>query len=72
MNLMPSPMSWNQPWKPPGSIGPRRLCMWLITLSRNVYPRMSAPVGTSSRITIVLIASVLPHPMSIASMPISR
>ena len=34
-NLMPSPTSWNQPWKPPGSIGPSRLCMWLIILSRN-------------------------------------
>jgi hypothetical protein len=34
MNLMPSPMSWNQPWKPPGSMGPSRLCMWLIILSR--------------------------------------
>ena len=36
MNFMPSPTSWNQPWKPPGSIGPRRLCMWLIIFSRNV------------------------------------
>ena len=35
MNLMPSPTSWNQPWNPPGSIGPSRLCMWLIILSRN-------------------------------------
>ncbi len=34
MNLTPSPMSWNQPWKPPGSIGPSRLCMWLIIFSR--------------------------------------
>ena len=34
MNLMPSPTSWNQPWKPPGSIGPRRLCMWLIIFRR--------------------------------------
>jgi len=34
MNLIPSPMSWNQPWNPPGSIGPSRLCMWLIILSR--------------------------------------
>ena len=32
---MPSPTSWNQPWKPPGSIGPSRLCMWLIIFSRN-------------------------------------
>ena len=29
-------MSWYQPWKPPGSIGPSRLCMWLIILSKNV------------------------------------
>ena len=35
-NLMPSPMSWNQPWNPPGSIGPSRLCMWLIIFSRNM------------------------------------
>ena len=35
MNLMPSPTSWNQPWNPPGSIGPSRLCMWLIIFSRN-------------------------------------
>ena len=35
MNLMPSPMSWYQPWKPPGSIGPSRLCMWLIIFNRN-------------------------------------
>ncbi len=27
-------MSWYQPWKPPGSIGPRRLCMWLIIFSK--------------------------------------
>ena len=33
-NFMPSPTSWNQPWKPPGSIGPSRLCMWLIIFSR--------------------------------------
>ena len=35
MNFMPSPTSWNQPWNPPGSIGPSRLCMWLIIFSRN-------------------------------------
>ena len=35
MNLMPSPTSWYQPWNPPGSIGPSRLCMWLIIFSRN-------------------------------------
>ncbi len=34
MNLMPSPMSWYQPWNPPGSIGPSRLCMWLIIFSK--------------------------------------
>jgi hypothetical protein len=34
MNFMPSPMSWYQPWKPPGSIGPSRLCMWTEHLPR--------------------------------------
>jgi hypothetical protein len=34
MNLMPSPMSWNQPWNPPGSMGPIRLCMWAIIFNR--------------------------------------
>ena len=33
-NLMPSPMSWYQPWKPPGSMGPSRLCMWLIIFNK--------------------------------------
>src|SRR3954469_1327274 len=67
MNFMPSPTSWNQPWNPPGSIGPRRLCMWLIILRRNVYPRISAVAGTIIRITRVLIARVVPQPMSTAS-----
>ena len=35
-NFRPSPTSWYQPWNPPGSIGPSRLCMWLIIFSRNV------------------------------------
>ncbi len=34
MNLIPSPMSWNQPWYPPGSMGPIRLCMWAIIFRR--------------------------------------
>ena len=63
-NLMPSPTSWNQPWKPPGSIGPSRLCMWLIILSRNVYPRMSAPIGMIASTMTVLIAVVVPQPIS--------
>ena len=58
-NLMPSPTSWNQPWKPPGSMGPSRLCMWLIIFSRNVYPRMSAPNGMMARTMTVLIAVVV-------------
>ena len=33
-NFRPSPTSWYQPWKPPGSIGPSRLCMWLIIFSK--------------------------------------
>ena len=34
MNFTPSPISWNQPWKPPGSIGPSRLCMWAMVFMR--------------------------------------
>ena len=31
-NFTPSATSWAQPWKPPAYIGPRRPCMWAITL----------------------------------------
>ncbi len=67
MNLMPSPKSWNQPWNPPGSIGPSRLCMCAIILSRKTYPRRMAPTGMIPRTTIVLIARIVPHPTSSAS-----
>ena len=36
-NFTPSATSWAQPWKPPAYMGPRRPCMWAITLC-SVWP----------------------------------
>lgn len=36
-NFTPSATSWAQPWKPPAYMGPRRPCMWAMTLC-SVWP----------------------------------
>ena len=55
-NFTPSATSWAQPWKPPAYIGPRRPCMWAITLC-SVWPttrgktRKTTKTTTSRRAT---------------------
>ena len=56
MNFTPSPISWYQPWKPPGSMGPSRLCMWAMVFIRKTYPRVRAAAGMMARMIPVLIS----------------
>lgn len=47
-NFTPSATSWAQPWKPPAYIGPRRPCMWAITLC-SVWPMSRGKVRKTTK-----------------------
>lgn len=50
-NFTPSATSWAQPWKPPAYMGPRRPCMWAITLC-SVCPTTSGSTRKTAKTTI--------------------